>query len=88
VNLTISQWALIGTSLHIVLGMIVDSLDAPTPADSRRYRFWYKFLNQVALNLRTASDAGKPFYTPPGIDPGLAEYIDTNRKKLQPPSNP
>lgn len=36
--------------LYIVFMAAVDAMEAPTPQDSRSYRFWYKFLHIVAVN--------------------------------------
>lgn len=43
---------------YYVFAAAVGSLEAPTDASSAQYRFWFKFLNQLAANW-TRAKAGK-----------------------------
>jgi hypothetical protein len=45
-----SMW----TALNIAFNRIANSLPAPTAQDSSRYVFWFKFINNLALNTERA----------------------------------
>ena len=63
-----------------IMSKIADSLDMPTPADSRRYRFWFKMANEFADNSKRASLP--PIEQSPNFLPAAEAYMRDRLKKL------
>jgi hypothetical protein len=63
-------WVLL-IAMYIVFMAAVDAMEAPTPQDSRRYRWWFRFLHIVAVNGSRAAAAKFPVLQ--AIQPEAAE---------------
>lgn len=53
-NFIIRHWLPVSVVAFVAYSTAIDSMDEPTPADSKLYRWFYRFAHAFAFNLITA----------------------------------
>lgn len=63
------------TVFNFIVNGIAQSLDAPMAGASESYKFWFKFINYCALNIKRGSNGAPRVESSPNFVPAAEAYM-------------
>lgn len=63
------------TVVNFLMNGVAQSLEAPTATSSQEYKFWFKFINYCALNVKRGKNGAPRVEDSPNFVPAAEAYV-------------